>query len=154
MSYRYAAAAGIAALSLAFAGCELAEGSLVNEDGLESPEDDLFEDEAEDPQDDQEPVRGGIIAPDRVEVFVGDELLLDVRMEDPSEGTLQPAQVPEGSEFERLEDGGILHWRPEADDIGTHDIVFVMFDLDGIMLMPRTIIIDVLPRFDLIEYGF
>ena len=102
------------------------------------------------------PVEGAILVPERVEVYVGEELLLDVRLEDPTAGLLRPTRLPEGSEFEELEDGGLLYWKPEPEDVGTHDVVFLLVDIDEphLVIFQRSTIIEVLPRLDLIEYGF
>jgi hypothetical protein len=102
------------------------------------------------------PVEGAILVPERVEVYVGEELLLDVRLEDSTVGLLRPTRLPEGSEFEELEDGGLLYWTPEPEDVGTHDVVFLLVDIDdpNLVIFQRSTIIEVLPRLDLIEYGF
>ena len=155
MSYRYAPRlAGTAALAFALVGC--APGGTLDSEpyayddrGDANPVDELGDEE--DPI-----VDGGILVPERVEVYVGEEVLLDVRLEDPDAGLLRPTQLPEGSDFEELEDGGLLHWIPEVEDIGTHDVVFLVVDIDNpnLVIFQRSTIIDVLPRFDLIEYGF
>jgi hypothetical protein len=148
MSYRYA----LAALVVAVAGCDLEQGALLDPTTAE----DVDLDRGEDDFDQEAPIDGGILVPDRVEVYVGEDLLLDIRLEDPGVGTLLPSQLPEGSEFEPLQDGGLFHWRPEPEDIGTHDVIFLVVDIDdpNLVIFQHSTIIDVLPRFDLIEYGF
>ncbi len=144
--------AGLALLALALTACDADDGSLLldaaDADGaLEDPP-------AQDEEDDGSDLV--VLPPDHVEVFVGDELLIDIPNEDPETLVLRPVQLPEGSEFELGEEGGILHWIPEPEDIGTHDVVFLHADIDNpsLVLFSRTLVVDVLPRFDLIEYGF
>ncbi len=142
----------ILALGLALSGCSVDDGSLVIE---ASDTDDV---EYALPEQDREDDAGDVVVlpPEHVEVYVGEELFLDVLNEDPEAYVLRPTQLPEGSDYEPVEDGGILHWVPEAEDIGTHEVIFLHADIDNpsLFLFSRTIVLDVLPRFDLIEYGF
>lgn len=151
------ALAGLALALTGLVGCHL-DGSL-DLDAVEAAGDpaspDLFElEDATGKQGGEDgAVDGDVLLPDRVEVYVGEELGIEVRPDVP--GTwLQPSSLPEGSRFDEVEDGGFFSWRPAAGDIGSHDVVFLEFDSNGIQMRQRTIIVDVLPRFDLIEYGF
>ena len=146
--------AGLAILVLGgtFVGCTLEDGSLAIDtadiqDALDDRED------VDDVEDGPDVV---VLPPERVEIYVGDQLMLDVLNEDPEAYILRPSQLPEGSEFESVYEGGVLRWVPQPEDIGENNIVFLHYDIADptIMLFTRTVVIDVLPRFDLIEYGF
>lgn len=99
---------------------------------------------------------GLIDAPDELAVFVGETLEVDVYVSDPTLGNLLPAALPERAVFEPLATGGRVRWQPRLEDIGSHDFVFLIVDADeqSLVVAQRTVSVEVLPRFSLVEYGF
>ena len=97
-----------------------------------------------------------LAGPDRVSVFAGDALSLDLELLDPNANSLVAIQIPGGAVFEVDSAGGSLSWSPTTSDVGNYRLVFHAIDrsdseqVNGI----ATIDLSVLPRFGLIEYGF
>ena len=99
---------------------------------------------------------GLIIAPEVVTGYVGETLLLDLVLSNPDLGELRPASLPEEAIFEAYAGGASVEWVPETRDIGHHDFVFLVEDVNDpdLVLAQKTILVSVLPRFSLVEYGF
>lgn len=97
-----------------------------------------------------------IVGPDRISVFVGDELALNLELIDPTANSLVAVAIPGGSNFSADSLGGVLSWTPETSDVGTYRLIFHSVDRDDSEALNGVAIIDlsVLPRFGLIEYGF
>jgi len=99
---------------------------------------------------------GLIISPEVVTGYVGETLLLDLVLTNPELGELRPASLPEEAIFEAYAGGASVEWVPETRDIGHHDFVFLVVDSNepDLVLAQKTILVSVLPRFSLVEYGF
>jgi len=107
--------------------------------------------------DEGEPAAEGlIIAPEVVTGYVGETLLVDLVLTNPDLGELRPASLPEEAVFEAHADGASVEWVPELRDVGQHDFVFLVVDAEepDLVLAQKTILVSVLPRFSLVEYGF
>jgi hypothetical protein len=99
---------------------------------------------------------GLIIAPEVVSCYVGETLLLDLELTNPDLGELRAAALPEEASFDSWDGGASVEWVPGLRDIGQHDFVFLVVDADepDLVLAHKTIVVSVLPRFSLVEYGF
>ena len=99
---------------------------------------------------------GLILAPDVVTGYVGEILTVEVLLSNPELGELRPAMLPEEVIFEAWAGGASVEWVPETRHIGQHDFVFLVVDGDDpdLVLAQKTILVSVLPRFSLVEYGF
>jgi hypothetical protein len=64
--------------------------------------------------------------------------------------------LPEEVIFEAWAGGASVEWVPEPRHIGQHDFVFLVVDGNDpdLVLAQKTILVSVLPRFSLVEYGF
>ncbi len=100
--------------------------------------------------------RGLVVAPEEVTVYVGDELFVELTLTDPSLTRVVPGQLPVTAEFDEDEFGAVVHWMPELADVGQHDFIFLIVDAseENLVLGTTSIVVSVLPRFGLIEYGF
>ncbi len=110
-----------------------------------------FDEGADDPE-----AEGLILAPEVVTGYVGEVLTVEVLLSDPELGDLRPAMLPEEVIFEAWAGGASVEWVPEPRHIGQHDFVFLVVDGDDpdLVLAQKTILVSVLPRFSLVEYGF
>ncbi len=99
---------------------------------------------------------GLIIAPEVMTGYVGETLLLDLVLSNPDLGELRPASLPEEAVFEAHAGGASVEWVPDPRDVGQHDFVFLVVDANepDLVLAQKTILVSVLPRFSLVEYGF
>lgn len=99
---------------------------------------------------------GLIIAPEVVTGYVGETLQVDLVLSNPDLGELRPASLPEEASFEAYAGGASVKWVPEPRHIGHHNFVFLVVDVDSpdLVLAQKTILVSVLPRFSLVEYGF
>ena len=155
---RLLAFAGIALVSLV--GCNLSGGiELGGLDGElgEQVVISLEADFTEPPLGDGETeARGLVVAPDEVTIYVGDELFVELTLTDPSVTRIVPGQLPLTAEFAEDEFGAVVHWMPALADVGQHDFIFLIVDAneDNLILGTTSIVVSVLPRFGLIEYGF
>ena len=97
-----------------------------------------------------------LLGPERVAVFVGDELYLDLDLVDPSALTLIAGQLPTTALFSSDPTGGEVSWTPILTDVGDHEFVLhaVLTDNPDQVSSVATIDVTVVPRFGLIEYGF
>ena len=97
-----------------------------------------------------------LLGPDRVAVFVGDELQLDLDLINPADQSLIVGQLPGSASFTPDFGGGVVHWIPELSDTGEHEFVLhvVLTDTPEQVTGTATIDVSVVPRFGLIEYGF
>ena len=88
--------------------------------------------------------------------YVGEILELDLVLSNPDLGELRPASLPEEATFEAYAGGASVKWTPEPRHIGHHDFVFLVVDANepDLVLAQKTILVSVLPRFSLVEYGF
>ncbi|MCP4873679.1 MAG: hypothetical protein GY898_33755 [Proteobacteria bacterium] len=105
----------------------------------------------------EEPEAEGLIeAPEDVAVFVGEELLLDLALRDPSVGRILPADLPTDATFAADELAAHVSWEPKITDVGQHDFVFLVVDGedDSLILGTTVVLVSVLPRNSFIEYGF
>lgn len=100
--------------------------------------------------------RGLIEAPAEVLVFVGQDLSFDVHAVDPALGRIAAGALPDAAIFEEVDAGGSLHWKPLMEDVGHHDLVFLLLDADeGDLVLAQTVVgVHVVPTSKLIEYGF
>ena len=98
---------------------------------------------------------GVILGPESVEVFVGDALELDVTLADPALGTLTSGGLPAAAVVSTLPSGLHVSWTPLHGDIGEHELLFLVIDSgDGLVIAQESILVDVLGRHSLVEYGF
>ena len=97
-----------------------------------------------------------LLGPERVAVFVGDELYLDLDLVDPSALTLIAGQLPITALFSSDPTGGEVSWTPVLTDVGDHEFILhaVLTDNPDQISSVATIDVTVVPRFGLIEYGF
>ena len=97
-----------------------------------------------------------LLGPERVAVFVGDELYLDLDLVDPSALTLIAGQLPTTALFSSDPTGGEVSWTPILTDVGDHEFILhaVLTDNPDQVSSVATIDVTVVPRFGLIEYGF
>jgi hypothetical protein len=97
-----------------------------------------------------------LLGPDRISVFVGDELALDLELVNPQEHSLIEGILPTGAFFMSDTSGGIVTWTPTLNEVGEHNFVFHAVLTDNPEQVTGTAAIDVsvLPRFGLVEYGF
>ena len=97
-----------------------------------------------------------LLGPERVAVFVGDELYLDLDLVDPSALTLIAGQLPTTALFSSDPTGGEVSWTPNLTDVGDHEFILhaVLTDNPDQVSSVATIDVTVVPRFGLIEYGF
>lgn len=100
--------------------------------------------------------RGLVVAPEEVTIYVGDELFVELTLTDPSLTRIVPGQLPVTAEFDEDEFGAVVHWMPLLADVGQHDFIFLIVDAqeEHLVLGTTSIVVSVLPRFGLIEYGF
>jgi hypothetical protein len=99
---------------------------------------------------------GLVAAPEEVVVYVGDELLVELTLADPGITRIVPGSIPQEAIFHEDEIGATVTWRPRLEDVGEHDFIFLIVDADeeNLVLGTASVIVSVLPRFGLIEYGF
>lgn len=105
----------------------------------------------------EEPEAEGLIeAPEEVAVFVGEELLLDLALHDPSVGRILPADLPLEATFAADDLAAHVSWAPKLSDVGQHDFVFLVVDGEdeSLILGTTVVMVSVLPRNSFIEYGF
>jgi hypothetical protein len=105
---------------------------------------------------DEPEAEGMILAPEMVTGYVGEMLMVEVLLSNPELGELRPASLPEEVVFEAWAGGASVEWVPEPRHIGKHDFVFLVVDGDNpdLVLAQKSILVSVLPRFSLVEYGF
>jgi len=104
----------------------------------------------------EEPDVDGLVeGPQEIAVTIGEEMDVELHVLQPSLA-IQPGSLPEAASFLTLDDGARVLWVPGAGDIGHHEFVFLIVDVDepSLVLAQRSILVDVLPGFSLIEYGF
>jgi len=99
---------------------------------------------------------GYVVGPETVAVFVGEELMVELELTDPDIFGLRAGVMPEDAEFTELPSGGLVFWRPEIDDVGTHEFSLLVVDVDepNLVISQEMLVVDVLPRHRFIEYGF
>jgi hypothetical protein len=97
-----------------------------------------------------------VIGPDELEVIAGDRIDVAFELLQPDVVTLAPGELPESAVWTSEPDGGRLQWATQQSDIGTYDVVFLLIDVfdPGAVLAQKNLLIDVVPRYSLIEYGF
>lgn len=97
-----------------------------------------------------------LLGPERVSVFVGDELVLDLDLINPADHSLVEGHLPTGAVFLSDPSGGSVTWSPELNEVGAHEFTLhaVLTDNPDQVTGTATIDVSVLPRFGLIEYGF
>jgi hypothetical protein len=97
-----------------------------------------------------------LLGPERVSVFVGDDLVLDLDLINPGEHSLVAGQIPAGATFFTDSAGGTINWTPDVSEAGEHDLILyaVLTDSPEQVMGTASIDVSVLPRFGLIEYGF
>jgi hypothetical protein len=110
-----------------------------------------FDEGSEEPE-----AEGLILAPEMVTGYVGEMLVVEVLLSNPELGELRPASLPEEVIFEAWAGGASVEWVPEPRHIGKHNFVFLVVDGDDpdLVLAQKSILVSVLPRFSLVEYGF
>jgi hypothetical protein len=99
---------------------------------------------------------GYVVGPETVAVFVGEELVVELELLEPDSFSLRPGVMPEDAEFTAFPGGGVLFWRPEIDDVGTHEFSVLVVDVDepNLVIAQEMLVVDVIPRHRFIEYGF
>lgn len=97
-----------------------------------------------------------LLGPDRITIYVGDELSLALELINPEGHALIATQVPSSSIFIPDSSGGEFLWEPGITDVGQHDLEFLVVNADSpeVVTGQASIELSVLPRFGLIEYGF
>jgi hypothetical protein len=97
-----------------------------------------------------------LLGPERVSIFVGDELVLDLDLINPLDHSLVTGQVPAGATFFADSSGGTLTWTPDISEAGEHEFILyaVLTDSPEQIMGTASIDVSVVPRFGLIEYGF
>ncbi len=98
-----------------------------------------------------------LLSPDEVVVYVGEELEIDLVLAQPELGEIHPSQLPADMEFIRDDIGATsVRWTPELSDVGDHTLSFWILDPEepAVVIADTDILVSVLPRFSLIEYGF
>ncbi len=97
-----------------------------------------------------------LLGPDRVSVFVGDELVLDLDLVNPQEHSLVEGLLPAGAVFSSDAAGGSVTWSPDLSEVGEHEFILhaVLTENPDQITGTAAIDVSVLPRFGLIEYGF
>lgn len=97
-----------------------------------------------------------LLGPERVSVFVGDELTLDLDLINPEDHSLVAGQIPAGASFFADSAGGSITWTPILSEAGEHEFILyaVLTDSPEQVMGTASIDVSVLPRFGLIEYGF
>ena len=139
-------------------GCTLSgEIDLDGEDGSDQVVVHLTPDLSGIPQGGSETEARGLVAgPEDVSIYVGDELFVELTLTDPTVTRIVPGQLPLTAEFAEDSFGAVVHWLPQLGDVGQHDFIFLIVDAgeDNLVLGTTSIVVSVLPRFGLIEYGF
>ncbi len=101
---------------------------------------------------------GLIAAPDEVSVFVGEELLVELALIDPTLGEVRPADLPSTAVFEsaHADDVARVRWEPQLTDVGQHEFIFLVVDAtdESLILGTSVLVVSVMPRHRFIEYGF
>jgi hypothetical protein len=147
----------LALLPLAIA-CEFpTEGDLDVEDPIrpEAPAAAPGTDDTIMPRDDGDADSNFFVAPEGLEVQVGDDVVLDVVLRDPTVGTVLVEEIPQRADWESIEAGCRVTWRPTLPDIGEHAFVFSVVVSDGdVVVARREIDVIVLGPHALVEYGF
>jgi len=97
-----------------------------------------------------------LLGPTRVSVFVGDELLLNLDLVNPTAHSLVVGQLPVGAAFTSDSEGGQVSWTPTLSATGSHEFILyaVLKETPERIMGTASIDVSVLPRFGLIEYGF
>jgi hypothetical protein len=97
-----------------------------------------------------------LLGPDRISVFVGDELVLDLELVNPGDHSLIVGQLPTGAAFSADATGGLVSWTPQLSDTGGHQFILyaVLTDNPEQIMGTAAIDVSVVPHFGLIEYGF
>lgn len=99
---------------------------------------------------------GDILAPTELLAFVGEELSFDVILSENATGALRAGVLPGESLWLTDELGGSFWWTPQREDLGDHDLVFLLVDEleQDLVLSQRTVLVAVRTRNSLVEYGF
>jgi len=97
-----------------------------------------------------------VTGPNRVTLYVGDDLLLDLELVNPDDFQIVATQLPANAVFIPDFAGGQVQWSPALSDVGLHNLTFMVVETDNPELVQANVAIEVsvLPRFGLIEYGF
>lgn len=102
--------------------------------------------------------QGLIAAPTEVAVFVGEELLVELTLVDPSLGEVLPSSMPADAVFEvaDAEHSARVRWMPGLTDVGQHEFIFLVVDAvdESMVLGTSVLVVSVMPRHRFIEYGF
>ncbi len=146
--------------SLAMVGCEVPAGSL--DLGAEPGEAEDFSlgDVVWTPRlDGQDGLVGHssyVLGPEALAVFVGEALSVELELREPEAFALRAGLMPESAIFTSLPAGAQVEWQPTTEDVGTHDFMLLVVDADepNLVIAQELFVVDVLPRFKFIEYGF
>ena len=97
-----------------------------------------------------------LLGPERVSVFVGDVLVLDLNLVNPQDHSLVVGLLPTGAVFSSDAGGGTVTWIPELSEVGEHELILhaVLTHAPEQITGIAAIDVSVLPRFGLVEYGF
>ncbi|MCO4772085.1 MAG: hypothetical protein KDA24_18780 [Deltaproteobacteria bacterium] len=97
-----------------------------------------------------------VVSPESLAVFVGEDLSVEVELLEPDAFSLRAGLMPENAIFTELPAGALVQWQPTADDVGTHDFMMLVVDAGepNLVIAQEMFVVDVLPRFRFIEYGF
>jgi hypothetical protein len=97
-----------------------------------------------------------VLGPEELFVYVGDELSVEVELLEPDRFALRAGMMPEEATFTSLPAGALVQWLPQAEDIGSHEVVLLVVDASepNLVIAQEMFVIDVFPRLRFIEYGF
>lgn len=97
-----------------------------------------------------------VLGPNEVVVEIGEDLALEVALRSPGSGNLVPALLPAqatvAGDADRLE----ITWVPTLADLGDHDFLFLVVDEanTNLVIAQKLVLVEVVTRLDLVEYGF
>lgn len=97
-----------------------------------------------------------VLGPETLAVFVGEALSVELELRQPEAFALRAGLMPENAIFTPLPAGALVEWQPTIEDVGTHDFMMLVVDADepNLVIAQELFVVDVLPRFKFIEYGF
>ena len=145
--------------ALLFAGCEVPSGALGEPGGPSLPDGDLPGEVLWTPADGTVTELTGssyVLGPETLAVYVGDALSVELQLRQPDLFALRAGPMPEMATFTELPAGALVEWEPQAEDIGTHEVVLLVVDAaePNLVIAQEMFVIDVYPRLRFIEYGF
>ena len=97
-----------------------------------------------------------VLGPETLSIFVGEALSIELELREPEAFALRAGLMPENAIFTPMPAGALVEWQPTTEDVGTHDFMMLVVDADepNLVIAQELFVVDVLPRFKFIEYGF